>query len=308
MEQETKINARENIEIPEEIDTEKIKRLFVELPFEKIEFLANHLMRPDGFAKTLITGSICTSEELQNAIDWNFAKPHRSYYMAGPRTGSFSDTNDYLSFGVGKAQQMYQMGNPDKPMEKAKENGLGFTVPAKKLIENDIAIPSWLCIGLNKMVEREKEHFSGDPRFIKYINLSDDQLSKLDERPQKEDFLTLIDMARKAGELDGRDQAEINMRKTNDKYPRFSVDEMIVLIPEKQRQTFEYYLQKKIREVQKYAEEIKRMFGVDVAETTVDSVLSRKNIYWYPQENIEIAVEYLTTHPEKINEFLPQEK
>jgi hypothetical protein len=304
MEHEQTINPQETI--PEEINTEKIKRLFIESPSEKVELLANHLMRPDGFAKTLITGSIRSSEELQGDIDYDFAKPHRSYYQGDRK--SFLGTNDYLSFSVGKTQQLYHRGNPEKTPEKAGENGTGFTLPARKFLSQDSVIPSWLCIGLEKMIAQEKEHFSGDPRLLKYVNFSDSQLLKFDERPPKEDFLMLVDVARKAGRLDGRDQAEVNMYKQMSQYPRLSIDETIILIPEKQRKTIERYLQKKIREVQKYAEEIKRMFGVDVAKVQADDVLSRKNIYWYPQENIEIAVEYLTTHPEKIYEFLPQEK
>jgi len=306
MEQAFNISKQENIELPEELDTEKIKHLFVELPSDKVELLANHLMRPDGFAKTLITGSIRCSEELQDRIAFDFAKPHRSYYQGNFKR--FYDTNDYVSFGVGKAQQLYHRGNSEKSAEKEKENGIGFTMPAKKLLSQNSVAPSWLCIGLPSLVEKHSERVVSDPRMEKYLSLSWNELSDIDMRPKKENFLELVDIARKADLLDGRDQAEINMYKQTGEYPHLALDETIILIPKIQRKTIEIYLKKKIKELQKNVEEIKQLFGVDVSTISVDSVLSRKNIYWYPQENIEIAVEYLTTHPEKIYEFLPQEK
>jgi hypothetical protein len=290
----------------DELDTEKIKRLFVELPSEKVELLANHLMRPDGFAKTLITGAICSSKELRAIIDDKFVKTHRGYYTTS-EPNYYSGENEYLSFNVGKTQPLYQKaGNWHKPEEKAEANGLGFSTPAKNLMERDTVSPSWGCFHLDKILEKEKNNPNFDPRLKKYSNLSEEELWKIDHTPPKEDFLTLVDLARKAGKLFADDQAEINMVKEEDNFPRLSLNETVILISAKQKETVRRYLQKKIREVQKYAPKIQEVFGVDVTKAKAEEILSQKNIYWYPQENIEIAVEYLTTHPEKIYEFLPQ--
>lgn len=292
--------------IPEELDTEKIKRLFAELPLEKVELLANHLMRPDGFAKTLITGAICSSKELQEKIDHKFVKTHRGHYMSHT-PDYYSGENEYLSFNVGKTQPQYQKaGNWHKPKEKTEENGLGFTTLANKLMQRENVSPVYGNFNLRQILEKEKDNPNFDLRLKKYANLSEEELWNADLRPKKEDFLSLVDIARKAGKLFADDQAEINMLKEEGNFPRLSLDETVILIPKKQKETIRRYLKKKINEIQKYASQIQNAFGIDVSKVTEETILSRKNIYWYPQENIEIAVEYLTTHSEKIKEFFPE--
>ena len=112
-------------------------------------------------------------------------------------------------------------------------------------------------------------------------------------------------MARKADKLSGGDQAEINMRKEKDCPPRLPLSETIILIPQESRAVFTRYLDRKIRETQKYANEIKNSFGVDVKKLNAEAVLKHyPNIYWYSQSSIELAVEYLSTHPQVIEGLL----
>ena len=125
----------------EELDEEKIRRLFVETSSDKIELLANQVARPDGFAKTLILGSIATSEELQKSIGVEFVKTHRGYYWRSPPTHS-EGGNDYLSFNVGKPQRIYQESS-HKRLRKNWQGGLGYSLLAKPLLERENVSPSW---------------------------------------------------------------------------------------------------------------------------------------------------------------------
>lgn len=287
----------------EEIDTEKIRREFVELPSEKVELLANHLMRPDGFAKTLITGSIATSAELQKEIGQEFVKTHRGHYMSYPPSGG--GENDYLSFNVGKAQRLYQESSSQKLL-RGWQRGLGFTVPAEKLMYQENVLPSYGGFYIKNLAKNLRDAKASEPAFEKFYNLASDEMQELDFRPPKKDFLTLVNMARKAGTLTGGDQAEINMRKEKDgKLPRLSLKNIIILIPAQSDMAFKRYLDKKIKDIQPFSKKLFEAFGVDISKLTADIVLAKyKNIYFYPQKNIELAINYLTTHPERLKQLL----
>lgn len=289
-------------ESTDETDPEKIQQLFVEAPSEHVELLANHLMRPDGFAKTLISGSIVSSAELQEKIGEEFVKTHRGFYMSHPpsRRGG---GNDYLSFNVGKAQRLYQDGSRWK-LKGGWENGLGFVTPAKELLNCSTVEPSWGCLDLRSIIEKTKDNPTLALALKKYSALSPNRLWDIEQKPSKEDLLFLVDTARKVGNLTGGDQAEVNMRKDGDEYPRLSLEEMVTLIPAAQRRVFERYLHKKLHDIEPYEKKINDTFGVSLSNVDEHTILGHRNIYWYPQENIELAVEYLTTHPERLHEFL----
>lgn len=285
----------------EETDSEAIQKLFREMPSDKIELLANHLARPDGFAKTLITGCIAGSEELRKKIGQGFAKTTRGHYMHYPATDSFGH-NDDLSFNVGKPQRFYQETST-KRLNRDWKNGLGFSVPAKTLLARKNVEPSWGAFQLYKAVQLLKQSPLSESEFEKYYNISQTEAFEIDQYPPKEGFLTLVHMARKAGLLSGEpgDQAEINMRKENEKFPRLSLEKTIILIPQKSKSVFEKYLSRKLKESMFSQDEIKSAFGVDVSGLNAEEIINRyPNIYWYPQENIGLAIEYLSTHPQNI--------
>lgn len=292
-------------EIYNEINTEQIRRLFVESLSEKVEFYATHLMRPDGFAKTLITGSIVSSSELQNKIGRKFTKTNRGYYMRYPPSYEEGE-NDYISFNVGCPQRMYQEEDTiAQQTNRNWEEGFGFALPAKKLLDSTSVQPSWGNFHLKETIKKLKNNpLLSEPKFEKYYNLSKEKVQEFDLSPLKDDFLTFTHMARKAGYLteDNDDQAEINMQKEDNKFPRLSLQNVVILIPLSAQESFKHYLNKKIREIQPFREKIKETFGVDILNITADIVLGQyKNIYWYPQKNIRSAIEYLSIYPEKIS-------
>lgn len=157
---------------------------------------------------------------------------------------------------------------------------------------------------MRKVIRTLKGSSFSEKRFEKYYNLTKEQCWDINRMPPKDDFLTLVNMARKAGTLNSSDQGEINMRPDGKIPPRISLDAAIILIPKTSKGPFKRYLAKKLKEITPFAEGIKDLTGVDITLLDADKVLDRcPNIYWYPQENIELAVEYLSTHKDKIGEL-----
>ncbi len=288
----------------EELDCKKIQRLFVEMPSDKVELLANHLARPDGFSKALIVGSIATSAELQKKIDNEFVKTHRGHYMSMTPFDRGGE-NDYISFNVGRPQRLYQESTFKKRIRSDWKGGLGFAMPARKLLAYENVKPSWGMFNIYESLKHLRQSGGFESNFEKYSEISEQKAQAFDMKPPKDDFLTLVHIARKAGGLKGSDQAEINMEKENDQFPRLSLDEGIIFIPQKSKNSFKRYLEKKIKESIPYTKKLSEVFNIDVSELSAEKVLKRyPNIYWYPQENIDLAVEYLSTHPGAVSKFL----
>lgn len=292
----------------EEINPEKIRQLFNESPSEKVELMASNLARPDGFAKTIILGQIMTSAELARAISPEFVKTHRGYYHSFPPSHYHQwGENDYLSFNVGKTQRRYQESSSKKSMRNW-NGGLGFAIPAGKILKQDGTIPTWGGFEMRKVIKALKDSPLSEKQFEKYYGLTEEQCWDIDRVPQKGDFLTLVHMARKAGTLNSGDQAEVNIHPERETMPRIRLDTAIILIPAKNKEAFKMYLSKKLKEITPFAEKIKNLTGIDTTSLDADKILDRyHNIYWYPQENIELAVEYLSAHKDKIVEFSQKE-
>jgi len=289
----------------DEINPEKIQRLFQELPSEEIELLANNLARPDGFTKTLILGQIMTSTELRKRIDPEFVKTHRGYYNSLPPSHHHKwGENDYISFNVGKAQRRYQENSGKKFMIDW-TGGLGFAIPAEAILAQNNVTPNWGGFQTKKAIKTLKGSPLSEKQFEKFYDLTGEQCWDTDRMPPKKDFLALVHMARKAGTLDSDDQGEINMHPDREVLPHISLDSIIILIPASSKEAFKRYLSKKLKEIAPFAEKIKNLSGVDITLLNADKVLERyPNIYWYQQENIGLAIEYLSAHKEKVGELI----
>ena len=61
----------------------------------------------------------------------------------------------------------------------------------------------------------------------------------------------------------------------------------------------------KLKEMKPFADKLRENYAIDLDSIDSEKVLSQyKNIYWYPQVNIQLAVEYLTTHPTRVAELI----
>ncbi len=303
-----KIHARqEQAEIKEEkTESQKITGQFESLQSKDVTLMANNLVRPDGFAKTLITGIILSGEELNIKVDSDFVKSHRKYYQSSQKfTGG---ENNNLSFTIGKAQRLYAGSSSIQEKHRPFMRGLGFTLPAEKLLSKTNVQPGWGILSTKEAIEKLRDTPKFEPQFSKYEEyekLSYEDYQKINWYPPKKDFLTLTHLARKAGMLDGGDQAEVNMNMMGNEFPRLRLEEVVILIPEKSRESIKRYLGKKLKECEQFSKKIKEAFGVEISELTPEKVLEKyKNIYWYPQENIGAAIEYLSINPDLTKSIL----
>ncbi|MBI3632078.1 MAG: hypothetical protein HY225_01380 [Candidatus Vogelbacteria bacterium] len=135
--------------------------------------------------------------------------------------------------------------------------------------------------------------------------MSSKEKEKYEWQTPKEDFLPLTNLARKAGNLYGGDQAEVNMWPENNTLPQINITETIILIPLSKKEALKRLFETKRKKMEVYGDKIKETYGVDVDNISFEDIEKRYagKIYWYPQRNISLAVKYLTTHPKKIKEF-----
>ncbi|MBI3632077.1 MAG: hypothetical protein HY225_01375 [Candidatus Vogelbacteria bacterium] len=142
----------------DETNEAKIEKDFVGMSSDKIELLASHLMRPDGFIKALIVGKILTSEEISKKIGHGFARTHRGYYMTFPtpdeKNQTYHASNDYVSFSIGVPQTMYTRSSYVRAELGGTSPGLGFILPASGLLNQNRVTPGW---GMFKIEESLKE-------------------------------------------------------------------------------------------------------------------------------------------------------
>ncbi len=283
-----------------ETDNKLIDREFVEKPDHEVTILASNLQRADGFAKSLICGSITTSEELVDKIGKTFVRTHRGYYKSFPPSlGIF--TNKNLSFRVGLGQRMYsQEKHIGSDIEWKK--GLGIVLPAEKLLESSNSKITWGHLHLDQIIAKNLYKVSKTTIEQKISQMSENDLEKYDNQPPKEDLIDLINLARRNQTMnESRDQAEANLEPVNEVLPRLDLKETIILIPAQSKAAFLRLMEIKLKECMLYSQQIQETFGVDITFLTPEKIISQyANIYWYPQDNIGQAIKYLTTHPEKV--------
>jgi hypothetical protein len=85
--------------------------------------------------------------------------------------------------------------------------------------------------------------------------------------------------------------------------PRMSISQTLVLIPRKQKPLLVKALQMTIDKLHAVKQGLHEHFSVDVEQLDAAAVLDQYHIYWYPQDNITDAVEYLSTHKDKFDEL-----
>lgn len=284
-------------------EDEKTNKEFLEKPDNEVVIMATNLARPDGFAKTLITGSLATSEELQKYVGVGFVRTHRGHYFRfpQPRHPKEEGSNDYLSFQVGLPQRLYSQ--PSVSIQRDWRGGLGVSMIAQSIVNNPHAVIRYGNLGLKNIVE--KLH-GGSELERKLISMRKDELREYDKTPPLEDLTELVQIARRYGFLDEeRDQAEVNITKSENLYPRVSLSETIILIPANSKESMTRLVQIKLNECKKFAGNLKNMFGVDVTELTAVDIINRyPNIYWYPQSTIALATKYLSIHPNVVNNII----
>ncbi len=288
--------------VKDEMDFEKNQRLFREMPSKDFALLVSHLTRPDAFIKTLITGEIASSEELRESFSEDFVKTHREYISLG--SWEEKPENDYVSFAIGLPLCEYAS---ESSTEILKKGGLGFVQLADTFLSRSDTVDSEAQLRqpfsrdlfeYNEFVKSEayEQDFAeavsflkGNP-FVKYLS--------------KKHILDVLNVARKWGRLDAEHPVEIHIsRDEEDRYPRMKVSDTLVLIPTSEREQALESLKKVIEDMKQHSSKLKEMFGVDVANLDAETLLNSYNIYWYPQDNITLAIEYLSTHKEKLESF-----
>lgn len=286
-----------------ERDAKKIEKDFIEKSDTEVGLLAINLARPDGFAKSLVCGVLATSEELQKKIGNNFVRTHRGYYMSTSPSHS-SGANNYLSFQVGVAQRLYA---ETKTIINGQWNkGLGLVLPAETFLERKNVVVRWGNLGLKTISERIKQNGVDTGIATKISSLDKDSLRHYENHPPLEDLYDLVQLVRKEKMLDeNKEQAEVSLDPTDGNLPRVSLSETAILIPDSSKEAIKRLVEIKIKESLPFTEKIIDAFGIDLRHTTADEVLGQyQNIYWYPQENIGLAIKYLTTHPDLVKKLV----
>ncbi len=288
----------------QETDPEYIHERFIELPSSEVELLASNLQRPDGFAKMLILGGLRTSKELQKNLGDAFPRTQRGTYMANAQYNMPHHLNDYLSFKVGKVDRDYTEPSRyqrEVQLGERRPPGLGVVFPAAILLAKPTSAIGFGQFESRKAIQ-EIPPERMEPEFAPIVSASYDQHLDWNLKPPKELFLALAQLARKTGYLSDGDQGELNLyQESEGSLPMLSLDDGIILIPAGSRPAMERLLRIKLLEMKPYTERIRTAYGVDIETLTPAEILNtHKNIYWYPQEDISLAVEYLTTRPDLI--------
>jgi hypothetical protein len=302
-------------QIPDELNIEKIEREFVELPPDKVELLAVNLARTEGFTRSLIIGKVLTSQELADKMGSQFVKSHRGYYMSHPPRQTYHGLNSNISFNLGREQNLYAKPTMEWNEETDKFERDDFGGPygsvyiGKDLLKNLNVTPSWGAnlVGQRKSNEFKKlaEKYPQFKKFEKFNQMNSEERFDYDCKPPKEDFYDYVQFMRMLGKLHGSDQCEINYNKSeSDEFPKVDLEDGIILIPNIEREEFLDQIQAELELILPVADKIKESFGVDISGLEAEAVIGRfESIYWYPQDDIAHAVQYLTTHPEVIREI-----
>jgi hypothetical protein len=300
----------ESVQEHDAMEAKKNIELFRELPSKDIQFFASHLARPDGFVKTLITGQIATSAELTEKLPADFTRTHRSHYLGlGPTDYDGVPENDYISFSVGLPLPEYTSLKP-RPGYHESGAGLGFIVPAELITErDDIGIESRMG-GPLSLGSYELSNFKKSGKYEPHLERA---VSYLEEYPilkyiRNDLLIDVLNIARKSGELTAENQPEVQLQTSDEgEYPRMSLSDTLVLCPERSRALVRKIIEKKLQGARKFSSQIKSVFSIDIENLDAETVLSDKNIYWYPQKNITEAVTYLTTHKEEAERLFGQQ-
>ncbi len=273
-----------------------IERAFVERPCAGIELHANHLTRPDAFAKMLILGRLTASRELARSIDRRFTRSHRGYHMTIDGTEEDQQDhhfNDYISFNVGKTQALYasSKGRPNLPGH----GGLGVTLPAEPLIADPRTRIAWGQLETYAALKRIRSTPLMEDAFRPLLQKTRQELNDEEFEPPKADFLMRVHLSRKAGLLTGSDQAEINFDGSADHAPEIPLEQVIVLAPRGTEAAILHLLRIKLHAIEPWNAAIERRYGIDLTRLTPERILERlPNLYWYPQRTIGSAVEFLS--------------
>lgn len=284
-------------------DETGIERAFVERPCKDVELLANHLTRPDAFAKMLMLGRLTASTELARAIDPGFTRTHRGYYLksreeARGEPQKHHHFNAHISFNIGKPQAYYASSYGIRALPN--HGGLGVTFSAKGLLADPNTQIAWgqletwaatRIVGGTPLME---------PAFLPFFEKTKVQLNSEKEelQPPKDNFLNRVHLSRKAGLLTGMDQAEVQLHGEAGAAPEIPLTEMVILVPERMEEALIRLLRLKLREIEPWKDAIEARYGIDLTSATPEGILAGfPNIYWYPQRTIEHAVEFLSVEP-----------
>jgi hypothetical protein len=305
----------------DETDPERIHRRFVELPSDQVELLASNLSRPDGFAKMLIVGQLMTSAELFRIIGSEAVRTNRGAYLSHRSGQEFHHGNDYLSFQVGIPDRFYA-SNPQVPRSGPSSpdriKGLGTVMSAQDLVDDPRSFCLFGGFSTARNISLLKEAGIRDAAIETLADIPVERLARMDLQPPKERLPAMAHAARRADRMTGDDQGEVDlMRRPGARpgvsdakgdgsaaLPRIPLDDMVILVPEQSRSALARLIGLKIRELRPQAAPLREKLGVELDGLTGEAVLARyRNIYWYPQAHIGLAVQYLSTHPERFREL-----
>lgn len=289
----------------DEIDAALIEERFANLANEEVTLLATNLARPDGFIKTLIMGSLITSKELIANINSTFVRTHRGYYKTWPPTYD-GGANSYLSFKIGCPDLDYT--SPDSQSGSSKDkwkDGLGFAFIAEQIISLSNTVVNYGNFGLYSHKRNLLEE--GKPLPPELAAMTDEEFLASEQIPSKSDFIKFTHMARQYRTLHNNDQGELNIKAQEEVFPKVDLKQGIIFIPLREKSAIKQLILTTISESLPFADQILEAYGIDIKSLTPEAVLNQyPNIYWYPQQNIDLAIKYLSTHPERIEQIIGQ--
>lgn len=271
---------------PRIFDSEIIHERFRTTSPESVDLYAVNLTRPDGFAKTLIVGSLVTSKELAEEISPTFVRTHRGYYLSNDQD---IGTNDHISFNVGRAQLMYAKSYGLLADDEF-SGGLGFAFPVQDILSRSDSKVTYGNFNIVKAIATLENTQSLPVIYEKYRDLIPKQLKEKDLVPDKNELEDFVQIARMAGTLTGDDQGEVNLV-PQDSLPQLKINTGLILVPARSERAIKRLVDTKLKEMLPYREQLQIAFGIDVTEITADSLLSKyPNILWYKEKNIDDAI------------------
>ncbi|PKL36741.1 hypothetical protein CVV38_02465 [Candidatus Peregrinibacteria bacterium HGW-Peregrinibacteria-1] len=274
---------------------DEIRKNYINLPAEKITLLCSYTTRLEGFLDILLSRNVISSREATKLL--GTVHTHRGNSMGdGRKSASYSAQNDYISLSTGFVSFKYS--DPSIAKREDYIGGYGFFTP------------------LQSVLDEERLSFShcSSKGGIKNYDLN------------RSNITSAVHQSRSAGDLfdDGFGNTfEVQLMPTPKdgsytavlEYPKIPLSDGVLAIPLDERSRIEELLHKRQEMYQKLADDISAirperatewqyLDGRDLLNPQITKEylstmlhpisLSELPIFWYPQRNLDLALQYLS--------------
>ena len=290
------------------MDEQTIRREYIERPDDQVKLLCSYTTRGEGFLDILLSKTLLSSEETRRLL--GKVKTHRGSSMTSGRRESYHNANHEISFSTGFVSFKYS--DPSIRTREDYVGGLGVFVPLDIVLEHPY-------LGFS--------HCSSKGEIKDY-------------KLNKENIRAAVHQTRMAGELydDGYGNVfEVGMWPEFDEnkssglfrkiitYPRLALSgEVVVAIPEHEQDNIVAAVQKRQEEYSQFLEKVKwedteqlkwklidgrNLYHPEESIPFMEKMLEPLKIdelpiVWYPQRNLDIALQRLAISQNDWGHFL----